>query len=257
MPALALGTGTLRRLSRLDAGGLPLLSLYLDLDGDRFPTPDARDVELAALLAQAGPAGGGAERVRELLRVRPQLMRDAPGLAVFAAPRGGPLEAVALPQRVEPMIVVDTLPWLEPLTAMTTVEHWGVAIVTRSAARLLRGGPRSLVEFQAFGCGAGQSVAAHARRAAQRLLCAHRRHAFEHLVVAAADDVWPTIAANLHRDLRARLTSQVAAPLEHAATREIAAAVAPAVQAAERVRERAPAAPVLEERGSVAALLRR
>lgn len=256
MPATALGTGTLRRLSRLDTKGLPLLSVYLDLDASRFPTPGAREAELSALLSHAGADNGSAERVRELLRSQPDLVRDATALAIFSTPGDGPLEAIALPQPVEPMAVVDSVPWLEPLAAMATTEHWGIAVVTRRAARLFRGGLRSLVEFATFEDelhkrhaqggwsqaryqrGIEQQVAEHVRHTAERLLRAHHRDPFEHLVVVAADELWPVVEASLHSDLRARLSGQVALNLEHATAREIATAVAPVVQAAESERER-------------------
>jgi len=256
MPAAALGAGTLRRLSRLQTQGHRLLSLYLDLDASRFPTPAARDAQLSALLSHAGAHDSSAERVRDLLRARPDLVRDAQGLAIFSCADGGALEAVALPQTVEPMAVVDSVPWLEPLAAMVSSENWGVAVVSRRAARLFRGGPRSLIEFSTvddelhrrhaqggwsqarFQRGIEQQVAEHARHTAQRMLRAHRRHPFDQIIVVAADELWPVVEASLDGDLRDRLAGQIALDLEHATEGEIARAVAPIVDAAERQRER-------------------
>jgi hypothetical protein len=42
MTATAIGTETLERLSHLENNGHPVLSIYLDLDPARFPTPAAR-----------------------------------------------------------------------------------------------------------------------------------------------------------------------------------------------------------------------
>ncbi len=53
MTVAALDADTLERLSRLDARGRPVLSVYLDLDPGRFPTPDTRDTQLGSLLDQA------------------------------------------------------------------------------------------------------------------------------------------------------------------------------------------------------------
>lgn len=257
MSAAALGAGTLKRLSTLETQGHPLLSLYLDLDASRFPTPAARDAELSALLSSAGAHDADAERVRELLLARPDLLRDAQGLAIFSSAGSGTLEAVALPRHVEPMAVVDTVPWLEPLAAMVTSENWGVVVVSRRAARLFRGGPRSLVEFATvddelhrrhaqggwsqarFQRGIEEQVAAHVRHATERMLRAHRRQPFDHVVVVASDELWPAVEASLDRDLHDRLAGRIAHDLEHAPAEEIARAVAPVVERAERDSERA------------------
>jgi peptide chain release factor subunit 1 len=255
MAAAALGAGTLRRLSRLDTQGHPLLSLYLDLDASRFPTPRARDAELSALLSSAGADDADSERVRELLRTRPDLVRDAQALAIFSSAETGALEAVALPRAVEPMAILDTVAWLEPLAAMLTSENWGVAVVSRRAARLFRGGPRSLVEFATvddelhrrhaqggrsqarFQRGIEEQVAEHVRHTAERMLRAHRRHPFDHVVVVASDELWPVVEASLDCELRDRLAGHVPLDLEHAAADEITRAVTPVIDAAERERE--------------------
>ncbi len=54
MLATTMGVGTLRQLSGLATDGHPVLSLYVDLDASRFPTPAARDAEVSALLSHAG-----------------------------------------------------------------------------------------------------------------------------------------------------------------------------------------------------------
>ncbi len=124
MAAEAVTAGTLRRLSRLDAQGHPVLSLYLDLDPSRFPTPRARDTALSALLSSAGADDADSERVRELLRTKPDLVSDAQALAIFSCAETGALETVALPRGVEPMAILDTVAWLEPLAAMLRSMLW-------------------------------------------------------------------------------------------------------------------------------------
>jgi hypothetical protein len=58
---LGFGIDTLERLSRLDTHGHPILSVYLDLDPSRFPTPDTRDTQLGSLLDQARREAGDQE----------------------------------------------------------------------------------------------------------------------------------------------------------------------------------------------------
>jgi len=252
----AVGTGTLRRLNQLSSDGNPVLSVYLDLTAARCPTPSARDAELEALIADAGRHAEQAdmERLREMLHSMVDFAYGARGLAMFSSAGGSASEAVPLPGPVEPMAVVDTAPWLEPLAAMFTSGDWGVAVVGRRAARLLRGGPRTLVEFATFDDephrapaegGFGRRRARrrheierqdgeHAQRLAGRLLRAHRRRAFEHLVVISASELWPAIEAALHGDLRDRLAGLVELDLEHAPAREIVHAVAPVVEQVKR-----------------------
>lgn len=257
MSANAIGLGTLRELSGLATDGHQVLSLYVDLDGGEFPTPGLRAAEASALLNQVGAHDADAERIRDVLQANPDLLRESHGLAIFSCAPSEVLEVVPLPSRVEPMAVVDTAPWLEPLAAMITSENWGVAVVSRRNARLFRGGHRGLVEFATidddlhrrhsqggmaqarYQRGIEQQVAEHTRHVNDLLLRAHRRRAFDELVVVAADELWPVVEANLHADLRVKLVGRIPRDLEHAPAREIGRAVAPVVEHAAQAREQA------------------
>jgi hypothetical protein len=264
MSTHAVSAGTLQHLSTLPTHGAPVLSLYLDLDPGRFPTPAERSPELSALLSHAGANDADAGRVLGLLAERPELTRGAAALAVFSCAEHEVLEAVPLPESTEPAAVVDQVPWLEPIAAMLTRENWGVAVVAGRSTRLFRGGPRSLVEFATFSedahpdfvqegwpqgrTGRGprsnpgrtegeEQIAVRARHAAGRLQRAHRRRPFDHLVVVASEELWPAVEASLDPDLHHRLAGHIALDLEHAPGDEIARAVTPVVEAAERRRE--------------------
>ena len=259
MIAEALGIGTPERLSQLDWHGHPVLSVYLDLDPTRFPTPAARDTQLRALLSKAAREGPEKDvgLIRALLDSEPAIARGARGLAIFSSAHADILEAVRLPSPVEPMVVVDTVPWLEPLAGMISPGDWGVAVVSRSAARLFRGGPTGLREFAAvhddlhrrhaqggwsqarFQRGVEEQVAFHARRVADHLLRAHQHRPFEHLAIVASDELQPVIVRSLHSTLSERLAGTIDADLEHAPTGEIARAVEPVITRAAHDRERA------------------
>ena len=259
MTAEAIGTETLERLSRLDLRGHPVLSVYLDLDPARFPTPAARDAQLGALLDKARKETGkpDVDRILALLNAEPTITRGARGLAIFSSAQAEILEVVRLPSPVEPIAVVDTVPWLEPLAGMVSPGDWGVAVVSRSAARLFRGGRQRLTEFAAvhdelhrrhaqggwsqanFQRGIEEEVALHVRGVADRLLRAHLRRPFEHLVIVASDELRPVIEHSLHSELMEVLAGSVDADLEHAPTADIAQAVAPVIERADRDRERA------------------
>ncbi len=257
MAVTAVSPAVLERLSLLESAGHPVLSVYLDLDPSRFPTPSARKEELSALLSTAGARDVDAERVRNAVIAHPELAHGAQAVAIFSCAAAGALEILALPEPVEPLVVLDSVPWLEPLAAMVTTENWGVAVVSRRAARLFRGGAEELVEFAAirdevhgrhaqggwsqarFQRGIEQQVVEHVRHTAELLLRAHRRHPFDHLVIVAPDELWPVVEAGLHRDLHDRLTGVIDRDLEHAPAQEIVRAVTPVVERAERDRERA------------------
>ncbi len=250
------GLGTLRHLHDLETHGQPVLSVYVDLDGAPSAATEL-DAELGGLLARAGAGDRDADRVRELLRVRPDFARDGHGLAIFSSARSGVLETVALPSHVKPMAIVDTAAWVEPLVEMVTADDWGVVVVSQRVARLFRGGPRALVEFATTGADAGgdeaesgrsrsrssdsddSRVCHHARRAAERLVRADQQRAFDRLVVVALDELWPAIRASLRADLRNRLTAHIVLDLSSASADAITSVVAPIVQEAERSRERA------------------
>lgn len=253
-PPPAVGAGTLRRLGTIGEHGEDVLSVYLDLDPARFPTPASRETELDALLAQAQREGARAEaeRVRRLVQEDPDVLRGDRGVAIFSCAASDTLEAIDLPEPVEPLAVLDRVPWLEPLAALVTSEDWGVVVLSRRRARLFRGGRRGLVEFAAlvddvhgrhqqggrsqarYQRGIEQEVVQHVERAAERLLRALRRRAFERLVVVAAAELRPTVERSLHAELRERLAGVVERDLAHAPPQEILAAIASLIDDAER-----------------------
>lgn len=248
---------TVERLARLDTHGQPVLSLYIDLDPSRFPTPDTRASQLGSLLdaARRQSAAEEADRVEAWLSSDPRITRGALGLAIFSAQGGHLLEAVRLTEPVEPLAIVDSIPWLEPLAERISPGTWGVAIVSRRGARLLRGGPGGWAEFSAitdelhrrhaqggwsqarFQRGIDEQVAAHVRGVADRLLRTHRRSPFDHLVVACAGELRPMIEHDLDNELKGVLVGIVHRDLEHASFEQIADTVAPLIERAERERE--------------------
>jgi peptide chain release factor subunit 1 len=260
-PATTVAAGsdaaTLERLSRLETHGRLILSVYIDLDPARFPTPPALGAQLGSLLDEARREGGehDADRVEAWLGADPAVRQGARGLAVFCSVKAGIFEPVRLPSPVEPLAVLDTVPWLEPLAAMISPGDWAVAVVSRRAARLLRGGPQGLSEFACvrdevhgrhaqggwsqarFQRGIEEQVAAHVRGVADRLARAHRRRPFADLVIVAADELRPVIEHSLHPELAQLLAGAVDADLEHASVQEIAEAVAPLIERAQRQRE--------------------
>ena len=266
MATHAVDTDTLERLSSLEVAGHPVLSVYLDLDPSRFPTPAARQAQLGSLLGEAHhdaaekdvrEVQADLERIETMLQSDPTVTREAQAVAIFACAQAGILDAVRLPTPVEPMAVVDTVPWLEPLAAMVCPGDWGAAVVSRRDARLFRGGPGGLRQFAAirdvvhrrhaqggwsqarFERGIEEEVTRHVQGVADRLLRAHRRAPFRYLGLVASGELRPVVEHSLHRDLIDVLVGTVDADLENARTEEIARAISPLVERTERDREHA------------------
>ena len=253
-----LASDTLERLARLDTRGHPVLSVYVDLDPTRFPTPAARDAQLGWLFDQLRRDAGEreTEALQRWLDANPTVRRGARGLALFSCVQAGILEVVRLTRPVEPQAVVDAVPWLEPLAALISPGDYGVAIVGRRAARLFRGGRDGLSEFATidddvyrrhaqggwsqarFQRGIEEQVAAHVRGVADRLLRAHLRQPFERLVVICSGELRPLIRRSLHSSLSAVVVEIIDADLVHAKAEEIATVVAPVIERVERERER-------------------
>jgi len=228
------GAATLRRLSRIDPAGHPVLSVYVDLDPARFATAGARASERTALLTEARHRAGGdrdtradVEAVAELLESNPDLERGAAALACFSVQPIGVLEVVALPRAVPSAVGVDTIPWLAPLASAGGVEGVLVAVADRRGARLLRDDAGHLVETDAirdpvhgrhdqggwsqsrYQRGIEEQVAAHVRHVAAAVQAADAAVRFDHLVVVAAPTLWPLLRRALPRSARERLIGLV------------------------------------------------
>lgn len=248
---------TLVRLASAATGGHRVLSLYLDLDPTRFPTPGSLDAELGALLAEARKEGceRDAERIKAWLATHPAATRGGRALAVFSVVDADLFEAVRLPSAVEPLVVVDAFPWLEPMAAILAPGNWGVAVVSRRTARLFRGGPEGLRPFATFDDevhgrhsqggwsqaryqrGIEEQVALHVRGVTDRLLRAHLRRRFENLVIICSDELQPVIEHHLPGSLADVLAEFIHADLEQASVEEIARAIAPVVERTATERE--------------------
>ncbi len=147
----AVGTGTLRRLSELDTGGHPVLSVYLGLESGRSleAVAEVRERELDGVIAdiEQGTMQAEVGRLHEVLQRMPELAHGTRSLALFSSAQGATVAAVPLPSPIEPMTVIDTLPWLEPLAGTFSPGDLAVAVIDRHIGRLFRGAPRMLVEF--------------------------------------------------------------------------------------------------------------
>lgn len=221
----AVGLGTLSRLAAILAEDRPVLSVYLDFD-PASPAACLRQFEALVDALDRQPAKADRQRVRMCLQTPLALAHGTRSIALFAAAEGSAHAMVPLPVSVEAMVVVEMIPWLEPVAGMLTSGDWGAAVLDRRAARLLRGGEAGLVEFAAAAPamrpGAGprtsSSTAPQAVRElaverveqlARMLARAHSRRPFERLVLAAPRELWAPVERGLPGDLRDRMVGTV------------------------------------------------
>jgi hypothetical protein len=217
----AVGLGTLSRLSAMSAADRPVLSVYLDFD-PASPAACLHQFESLVETLDQQPARADRERVRRSLGAPLAPAHGTRSVGLFAAAEGSAYAMVPLPVPVQAMVVVETIPWLEPVAGMLTSGDWGAAVLDRRAARLLRGGQARLVEFAAAAPAmrpgaqprASSSTAPQAVRelvvdrveqVARMLARAHARRPFERLALAAPRELWLPLERALPGSLRDRM----------------------------------------------------
>lgn len=217
----------------------PLISAFLDLDPTRFATAAARATEANSLLDQAQQ-----KLTAELLEHddRAALEHDvdrlgryltseldaagAAAVAIYCSSRSSLFQAMRLPRSVPSGIVIEPLPWLEPLLPAPVPTSLCVTLVNRREARFfLRKEISELSEYRFEDPVHGQhkqggwsyanyersieaDVNAHLRRCAARLYELWRLEHFERLVLGGPHEVVARFTPELHADLRAVLDDQ-------------------------------------------------
>lgn len=221
----AVGFGTLARIAAMPARERPVLSAYLDFDRSQ---PASCLTQFDALLGARArqPARADRERVRMSLRQPLALAHGTRSIAVFAAAEGAAYAMVPLPAVVEAMIVVEAIPWLEPVAGMLTSGDWGAVVLDQHSLRLLRGGEAGLVEFASsspaprYGARPRSSsrtapqavrrpLVGQVQQAARMLARAHARRPFERLVLAAPRELWAPMQGALPNGLSERTIGAV------------------------------------------------
>jgi peptide chain release factor subunit 1 len=218
--------------------GHRVVSLYLDLDPERFATPPARASEIRSLIDEATRVVDGTEDLdhEERVALRSDVERidaylssdEAPfqgsrALAVFSCSRDGLFEVVQLPRPVEARVMIESTPYIEPLVTATTQRRWGVLLISRRTARLLTGtatGLRERQRFDDFVHGQHQQGGysqANYERSIEKDADDHLRHAadlvhrywrnekFDRLAVGGPPEIAARLESMLDKELRDRL----------------------------------------------------
>lgn len=252
---------TLRQLADLGTDGARVLSVYVDLDPQRFATPPARASQIRSLLDHArrqidsGQRSHDArkqlrsdlERVAIHLRER-TFARGARGYAVFCSSTLDLFETLSLPEPVERSVTIDDAPFIVPLFETRSSGRWCVALVNSRLTRLLRGSASELTEMLSFGDrvhgrhsqgGWSQArysrsvehdVEEHFRRTARTLLILYRRRPFSSLLLAAPEELRHQLEDALHSYVRRALVGYIDIDIEDATLDEVRAKAGAAIK---------------------------
>jgi peptide chain release factor subunit 1 len=250
----------------------PVVSLYLDLDPERFATAPARASQIRSLLDQAARdveqddtlghedrigLREDLDRVRRYLLSREPPFKGARSLAMFCSGRDGLFEVIRISRPLEGRVVIERTPFIEPLVLSVQARRWCVTLVNRRDGRIFTGPPDQLHERERieesihgqhdqggwsqanYQRSVDQDVESHLRHVAEVLHRAWYRSRFDRLAIGGPQELVPRFEAALHEDLRTRLVERrVEVDIGAATDDQIRGAVKALVDDEERKRER-------------------
>lgn len=252
--------------------GHPIISLYLDLDPERFATPPARSAQIRSLIDQATRELDAANGLGhdELVSLRADLGRidgylssreppfqGARALGVFCSGQDDLFEVVQLLRPTPGRVVIGRSPYVEPLVSALQQRRWLVALVSRGAGRVL-GGPVDRLEehanFDEYVHGqhqqGGWSQARyersvekdtddHLRRVAEAVNERFRSESFDRVAVGGPVEVVPRLEGFLSAEVKACLApGRIEVDLSSAGDEEIRRSLAKLVTEDEKQCER-------------------
>ncbi len=232
-----------------------VISVYLDLNPDRFATAPARASQIHSLIDEAGKELDSdttlnhEERVglrEDLRRLRSYLLSREPpfkgarALAVFRAGRDGIFETVQLKRPMQARVVIEARPYVEPLIDAAEQRRWCVALVNRREGRIFGGLPDELTEEEDLEQRPlAQDPEENLRNIGGRLLRHWQRERFDRLALGGSPEVVPRLEQLLNDELRSSLVPErVDVDLSRASDDQVREALAKLVEADEQRGER-------------------
>jgi len=264
-------SGQARRLIEYRPGH-PVISLYMDLDPERFATPPARASQIRSLLdrahrdleAQDGlthdervSLRADLERIDDFLTSPAAPYKGARGLALFCSGQVDLFEVLQLLRPTEARVVIGPSPFVEPLVAALESRRWLVALVSRREGRVLEGaadGLREEARLEDFVRGQHdqggwsqpnyersieKDAEDHLRRVAEAVNRLWRTERFHRLAAGGPPEIVPRFEAHLAGDVRPNVIAErVAVDVSSASEERIRRAVAELVTEDEKRTER-------------------
>jgi peptide chain release factor subunit 1 len=211
----------------------PVVSLYLDVDGQRYPRARDYEVRLEHLLRQIRDkqTAADARQITEYVRANLDRSRTR-GLALFSCASHGFFQAFELPVAVRNQVVRNQAPHVHQLEGLLERhERFGVLIVDKQRARMLVFELGQLADKSELfdelprhdddkgdwdkdhvRDHASAVAQQHLRRAAQVALRVHQEHALDHLILAGPGPTVKSQERELHDYLRQRIVARLRLP---------------------------------------------
>jgi peptide chain release factor subunit 1 len=234
----------LRKLAEWSSEGIPVSSLYLDVDGRRYPRRQDYMVRAEQLCHELQRATRekdlGREAVMSVGRDTARMLDYLGGLdrgptrgvALFSAAKADLWETVTVPRPLKDRVTLARHPYVIPLEGLIeTYESFCTALVDRARARIFLARMGQIQErtdifddvpgWHDQG-GWSQSryqrhiedhAAHHLKHVAEVLLRFYKVRKFDHLILAGPDELLPEFERSLHDYLTRRIAARVGLPM--------------------------------------------
>lgn len=269
--------GLVRKLADWETGGLPVTSLYLDVDGRRRPRRSDFVIRVEDMVRRAGDdAPADRDAARSLSRDAERIVRfvrddfdrhGVRGLVVFTCSDAALWEDVRLAAAVRDRLVIRPRPYVLPLEAvLERSEAFCVVLVDRAKARLLRASLGQVEEVSDIldevpgrhdQGGWAQArlqrhiedhVQRHLKHVAAVLLRQRQRRAFDRVILSGPHEVVAELDRELHDYVRRAVVERATLPVSATAGDVLGLATA-VEERLERQRETEAVARVLGQSG--------
>jgi peptide chain release factor subunit 1 len=234
----------LRKLAEWGSNGIPVSSLYLDVDGRRYPRRQdymvrarhlchdlTRQVQDRGLDREArNSVSQDAARMLDHLNA---MDRGATrGVAVFSCTKAGLWEVVTVPRPLPDRASVEPHPYVIPLEALVeTYESFCSTLVDRARARVFLARMGQIQErTEVFDDVPGrhdqggwsqaryqrhieEHATSHLKHVAEVLLRFHKVRKFDHLILAVPEELLPEFERALHDYLKRRIVARITLPM--------------------------------------------
>ncbi|HEY3209442.1 MAG TPA: Vms1/Ankzf1 family peptidyl-tRNA hydrolase [Actinomycetota bacterium] len=258
----------LRKLADWSSNGIPVSSLYLDVDGRRYPRRQDYMVRAEQLCHELQRSSKDrtlnrdattsvAQDAARMLEYLQSLDRGSTrGVALFSASKASLWEPVVVPRPLKDRATLAPHPYVIPLEALVeTYECFCTALVDRAKARIFLArmgqiqertdvfddvpgrheqGGWSQSRYQRH---IGDHETHHLKHVADVLLRFYKLKKFDHLILAAPDELIPEFERSLHDYLRRRIAARVTLPMTASAAEVLQKSLA-VEEEIEKARER-------------------
>jgi peptide chain release factor subunit 1 len=234
----------LRKLAEWSSNGVPVSSLYVDVDGRRYPRRQdymVRAKQLCHELKRQAEEERLDRQARNSVSVDAARMLDylntmdrgpTRGVALFSASKADLWEAVAVPRPLPDRASLESHPYVIPLEALVeTHESFCTTLIDRAKARIFLARMGQMQErTDIFDEVPGwhdqggwaqaryqrhieEHAASHLKRVAEVLLRFYKVRKFDHLILAGPDELIPDFERVLHDYLKRRVVARITLPM--------------------------------------------